>query len=384
MAGAKNMQRLTLLVSAIMTFAQAAGACPLLTHDVPAPRIEALARGFNADGWINGKASPPPLALLRRLRKDGMTHVRVPVPAEQIMPQFGADADRSATLHMLDGAIATLVSLGYSVSVDLHPGDRFNRLHREEPTPAMEAMKDAWRELAEIIRRHPVDLVFAELLNEPDLEAARWQGEVEELSSFVRQLLPRTTLIVGPVNWQRADSLPGFQPLSDLNVVYAIHFYDPMVFTHQAHWDPKEPLHFIRGLPYPFRPADPAVQKLRQQLAADNDETSLATLDRAIPDKGIDHWLEPAVAWQQKFSRPMIINEFGVLKAGAPRESRLRWLSSVVSFAEQHCWGWTHWELSQGFGLLDDKSGQIDAGALKALLGDRRTHATPDQVKRDR
>ena len=200
----------------------------------------------------------------------------------------------------------------------------------------------------------------------------------------MRQLLPRNTLIVGPVNWQRADSLPGFHPLGDLNVVYAIHFYDPMVFTHQAHWDPKEPLHFIRGLPYPFHPGDPDVQKLRQQLAADNDEASLATLDRAIPDKGIDHWLEPAVAWQQQFSRPIIINEFGVLKAGAPRESRLRWLSSVASFAEQHCWGWTHWELSQGFGLLDDKSGRIDAGALKALLGDRRIHATPDQVLRDR
>lgn len=378
------MKRLTVLISAIVAFAQAAGACPLLTHDVPAPRIDALARGFNADGWINGKASPPPLALLRQLRKDGMTHVRLPVPAERIMPRFGTDTDRSAILHALDDAIATLVSLGYSVSVDLHPGDPFNRLHREEPIAAMEAMKDAWRELAEIIRRHPVDRVFAEVLNEPDVEAARWQGEVEELSSFVRQLLPRSTLIVGPVNWQRADSLPGFHPLADLNVVYAIHFYDPMVFTHQGHWDPKEPLHFIRGLPYPFRPEDAAVQKLRQQLAADNDASSLATLDRAIPDKGIDHWLEPAVTWQRQFSRPIIINEFGVLKAGAPRQSRLRWLSAVASFAEQHCWGWTHWELSQGFGLLDDKSGQIDAGALKALLGDRRTHSTPDQVGRDR
>ena len=382
--GRENMKRLSVFIPAIVAFAQAAGACPLLTHDVPAPRIDALARGFNADGWINGKASPPPVALLRQLRKDGMTHVRLPVPAEQIMPRFGTDAGRNAILHALDGAIATLVSLGYSVSVDLHPGDPFNRLHREEPTPAMEAMKDAWRELAEIMRHHPVDRVFAELLNEPDLEAARWQGEVEELSSFVRQLLPRTTLIVGPVNWQRADSLPGFQPLSDPNVVYAIHFYDPMVFTHQAHWDPKDPLHYIRGLPYPFRPGDSDVQSLRQQLAADNDAASLATLDRAIPDKGIDHWLEPAVAWQQQFSRPIIINEFGVLKAGAPRQSRLRWLSSVASFAEQHCWGWTHWELSQGFGLLDDKSGQIDAEALKALLGDRRTHATPDQMRRNR
>ena len=68
---------------------------------------------------------------------------------------------------------------------------------------------------------------------------------------------------------------------------------------------------------------------------------------------------------------PPIINEFGVLKAGAPVESRLRWLSSVATYAEQHCWGWAHWELEQGFGLVNDKTGKPDAGVLKALLGRR-------------
>jgi endoglucanase len=220
------------------------------------------------------------------------------------------------------------------------------------------------------MRRHPVDQVFAELLNEPDIAAAQWQSEVVELSAFVRQLLPNTTLVVGPVNWQRPDSLPGFYPLNDLNVVYAVHFYDPMVFTHQAHWDPKDPLHDITGLPYPIRAADPEVQRLRRQLAQNNNTKALAMLDRAAPDERIDKWLEPAVAWQAENARPIIINEFGVLKAGAPRESRLRWLSSVVMYAEKQCWGWTHWELSQGFGLLD-QSGRIDGGALKALLGNR-------------
>jgi endoglucanase len=218
------------------------------------------------------------------------------------------------------------------------------------------------------MKRHPADRVFAELLNEPDVDAALWQREAEELAAFVRELLPRTTLIVGPVNWQRPDSLPGFRPLSDLNVVYAVHFYDPMVFTHQGHWDAKDPLHDISGLPYPLRAGDPDVERLRLQLADGGKAKALAMLNEAVPDERIDKWLEPAVAWQQQFSRPIIINEFGVLKAGAPRESRLRWLSSVLSFAERHCWGWTHWELSQGFGLLD-RSGQIDSGALKALLG---------------
>jgi endoglucanase len=60
-----------------------------------------------------------------------------------------------------------------------------------------------------------------------------------------------------------------------------------------------------------------------------------------------------------------------VLKAGAPRESRLRWLADVTAHARQHCWGWTHWELSQGFGFADAASGKVDMEALKALLGPR-------------
>src|SRR5947199_56684 len=83
----------------------------------------------------------------------------------------------------------------------------------------MAAMKSAWADLAQVMRSFSPDRIFAELLNEPDVKAERWQGEAEELAVFVRRLLPDTTLIVGPVNWQRADSLPAFRPLPDLNIV---------------------------------------------------------------------------------------------------------------------------------------------------------------------
>jgi endoglucanase len=353
-----------------------AKACPYLTHTVPADRIAALSRGFNADGWINGpRPAAPADALLRELRQAGMTHVRLPVPAESIMPRFASKAERDGRLQAVDRALTKLISLGYYVSIDLHPGNRFNQLHRQEPAASMQEMKSAWTALAGIARRHPADRVFAELLNEPDLKADRWQSEAEELAAFVRQLLPHTTIVVGPVNWQRADSLPDFRPLNDLNVVYAIHFYDPMAFSHQGHWDPKEPLHDITGLSYPIRADDPNVQKLRQQLIDGNKAAAVELLDRAVAasrdGNGIDKWLEPAAVWQQRFSRPIIVNEFGVLKAGAPPESRLRWLSAVVTYAKQHCWGWTHWELAQGFGLVDDRTGKPDAGVMEALIGHR-------------
>jgi endoglucanase len=362
---------LAIAASLLGLWTASAPACQALLPGVAPERLAALSRGFNADGWINGAQSPPARALLAALRKAGMSHVRLPVPAERVMQRFAAPAEREARLRAVDAALKTLLGLGYAVSVDLHPGERFNALHRDDPAAAMQAMQDAWTALAKVMNGFPADRVFAELLNEPDLDASRWQDEVETLAAFVRKLLPQTTLIVGPVNWQRADSLADFRPLDYPNVVYAIHFYDPMVFTHQAHWDPGDPLHDIRDLPYPVRADDPSVQRLREHLSDGGKTRALAILERAIPGSTIDKWLEPAVAWQQRYARPIIINEFGVLKAGAPRDSRLRWLADVTAFARRHCWGWTHWELSQGFGFADAASGKVDMEALKALLRSR-------------
>jgi endoglucanase len=355
---------------------RAAETCIDLAQAVPADALRALSRGVNVAGWMDRPGSPaPPFAVLRALRKAGMTHVRLPVPAERLMRRFASERDLKAQLQAIDRALTALISIDFRVSIDLHPGDQFSALHRDSPGPALAALRDAWSNLAPIVKRHPPNSTFAELLNEPDIDAARWQTEAEQLAIFVRQLLPSTTLIVGPTNWQRADSLPNFRPLSDPNVVYAIHFYDPMAFTHQGHWDPAEPLSSIRGLPFPVLPDDPAVKSIRQQLVAGGKQRALTELDSAIDQAGngdvISAQLEPAVAWQKRFSRPLIIDEFGVLKAEAPAESRLRWLASVVDFAERHCWGWTHWELAQGFGLVDQNTGKPDASVMRALLGRR-------------
>ncbi|MGY4476471.1 glycoside hydrolase family 5 protein [Bradyrhizobium sp. USDA 3364] len=360
-----------IVATASVLLSVAARACPALIEGVPADRLEALSRGVNADGWIAFPKSAPPRSLLLELRKAGLTHIRLPVPADFVMPRFASKAEIDSRLQTVDAALKTLLGLGYVVSVDLHSGERFNPLHKDDPPSAMIEMKSAWTGLARIMQRYPSDRAFAELLNEPDVDAAQWQSEVRELAGFIRGLLPQTTLITGPVNWQRADSLPGFTPLDDPNVVYAIHFYDPMVFTHQAHWDPNEPLHDVTGLPYPIRADDPRIQELRERLTAQNQRKALAMIDRAIPDRGIDQWLAPAAAWQRQYSRPIIINEFGVLKAGAPRDSRLRWLAGVTAYARQQCWGWTHWEMMQGFGLADAVTGRADREALKALLGTR-------------
>jgi endoglucanase len=154
--------------------------------------------------------------------------------------------------------------------------------------------------------------------------------------------------------------------------VYAIHFYDPMAFTHQGHWNPSDPFSSIKGLPFPIRRDDAVVRNLRARLLADRKEQSLKELEAAIAasseDDLIAHQLEPALKWQRDHKRPLIVNEFGVLKHHAPRAGRIAWIGSVARFAEASCWGWAHWEFAQGFGLLNERK-TLDDDVVRALLG---------------
>jgi endoglucanase len=350
----------------------ARASCVETMRGVAPARMHALSRGFNLAGQLDDVTAPlmhPDL--LRTLRASGMTHIRLPVPAETIMAAFSGEAVIARQLRHVEQILNELVALGYSVTLDMHPGEPFRKLHRQNAAEAMGALKQAWNSLAPLIRRFSSQRVFAELLNEPDIDATRWQAELEELAAYVRERLPGTTLIVGPVNWQRADSLPGLQPLDDLNVVYAIHFYDPMVFTHQGHWNKDDPLSSIKGLPFPIRRNAAAVRELRARLLAERKEQAIRELDVAVAASAagdiIAHRLQPAVEWQRRHRRPLIVNEFGVLKHQAPKASRIAWIRSVARFAEANCWGWTHWELAQGFGLLDERQA-LDKDVIRALL----------------
>lgn len=356
----------------VCTARLAAAQCTETPSDVPAARLQALARGFNLAGQFDGNVQGLLHEdLVRELYGRGMRHVRLPVPAEKVMPAFSSKDVTERQLAELNRAVGRLIAIGYAVSIDLHPGDQFQALHRTKPAQALNALKEAWTALARVAGRFPPDKVFAELLNEPDVPAEQWQGDVRQLADFVRQMLPDTTLIVGPVNWQRADSLPGFQPLDDRNVVYAIHFYDPMAFTHQGHWNPNDPLSEIRDLPFPVSRDDPSVANLRAGLAAIQSSKALHELDLALAMSArgdvVSTQLAPALAWRAKYRRPLIINEFGVLTHHAPVASRIRWIGAVVSFAEANCIGWTHWEFAQGFGLLT-RDQKLDDAAVRALL----------------
>ena len=166
--------------------------------------------------------------------------------------------------------------------------------------------------------------------------------------------------------------------MADLNVVYAVHFYDPLVFTHQGlDWAGDDPLRHLDGVPFPAKITDPAVARMIKRLQTEGHAESAIRLKAALElpwtEPRIDQEFAGAAAWASRHRRPVILNEFGVLQGKAGGMDRLRWLGAVRAAAERHCVGWAHWEYADGFGFVQRVDGREvpDPAVVDALLGGR-------------
>jgi endoglucanase len=341
-------------------FAQLLGAsCPPQdTHGVPAARLAVLARGFNVPGWMGGvRTQQPDVAVLARLHDRGFTHIRLPVLPDRLMPLFSPPSDIARDLGVLDLAVEALMAIGFAVSLDMHPGGgRFEKLHKTEPDRGLALLDALWATLAKRYARWNPERLFFEVLNEPSVDTATWDRQGARLAATIRREAPRHTIIYGPANYQRIDALITLDPLDLTNVIYAAHFYDPMVFTHQGlDWSESDPLRYLHDVPFPVRAVDARVKRLLAELRAEGHAKALAMLEGEIErpwnDSRVMIEIASAAAWAAQRRRPVILNEFGVLRWKAPVEDRLRWLSLVRRAAERNCVGWAHWDYADAFGL---------------------------------
>lgn len=369
---ARQLTRRDALLLALCS-ASVSRACAAPAGARPGAVPQALRRGFNLPDQAPLRAQhQAKQETLRALRQMGMTHVRLPVAAEYVLSHFSGPATVDAATGDLDRALDRLLKLGYCVSVDMHPGSDFGDLQRRDPAVAHKALLEGWLALATRLSRWPHDRVFAELLNEPATTDDIWRPFVESLAQAVRAVLPDNWLIVGAAPFQRMEALANWRPLPDRNIVYACHFYDPLMFTHQgAAWEQGSPWARAAGVPFPSAANDPRLLGLAESYERAGDAPAGRELrqmaQQAWGRREIEAQFAKLARWSSEHAAPIVVNEFGVLKWKAKRADRLAWIAAVRAAAEDNNFGWAHWDYATSFGLLDD-AGAIDAGLVRALL----------------
>lgn len=349
--------------------AMANGHC-VAPRDFPNPELLATMRkGVNLPGWDRPDVSGrPSLDQLRALRAEGFTHIRLPLDNG---PFDGNQA--TAYVDSVYEQVILLLSLGYTVSLDLHPDETVGQRFEQSPAAGSTYLAGMWVPLARMARMLDPEKVALELLNEPQIGQDNWLSAAEQLIELLRTIVPDHTIIVGPSGPQRHEALSGMRPFTDRNIVYAVHYYDPFLFTHQgATWGATDdPLRRLADLPFPASIEDEAIAKIKRKLSAAGESASLKALNEAIKEP----WTEAGIAqafntmadWAFANERPVIVNEFGVLSFVAPRAARLQWLDTVSRLAQARCIGRVHWDFSDGFGLIDHQTGQPDPDIIKAL-----------------
>lgn len=364
---------LALLVFTLPVFAQDRAAELKLAF----ARAQHLRHGINASEWFaqspgnysavrtNSYTDDSDIALMAKL---GFDNVRLSIDAAPLEHGF-FDHDDSNFIGRLDHAVDEMLAKGMAVQIDVHPESDFKR-QVSTSGAGVERFMMLWRKLAAHYADRNPDLVFFEIMNEPEeRDPYRWAGVQARAAAAIREVAPKNTIIATGPNWSGIADLLTQQPLPDGDVIYTFHFYEPHEFTHQgAGW----------GSPYWIYTHD-----ITYPATEDNMQKALAE----VPDVRdrydfehywLDHWdahriklqIDAAAAWGKEHHVPLICNEFGVYRRVTPEASRMQWTHDVRTALEEDGIGWTMWDYRGGFGVVWKQDGQpakVDEKVVEAL-----------------
>jgi len=340
-----------------------------------------------------------------RIRAAGFDFVRLTVDPLVFTTLKGKDLTQAQ--NALFAGVGRLNAAGLSVIVDQHTVHGVHpvmakglggaqAIEAGSPQPMIDAFIASSAKLAgQIDSRFSNGKVAFELFNEPLLECEdpRWEDEQVALHAAVRKAAPHLTLVLTGSCSGAIVAMLNLHPerYADQNVLYTLHFYDPLTFSHQGTGFTDMPgLTPIDALPYPAAPALleqtlAHIQRNGEKLPPAQVKAALA-LTSAYFAQGwnttriegqfdkLQHWrIEHHVA-----SNQLLMGEFGVnfaryAKNGARAEDRLRWLTDVRKAAESRGIRWAAWAYinppnpNSDFALIAKAGNAIDSDMAQAL-----------------
>jgi len=337
-------------------------------------RWQHLQHGVSVSGWFSesGNYSIQQLrtfttpADIEHIQKIGFDHIRIPV--DPVIFQCDREWESCERIQFLDQVIQKALSSQLYVILDFHPNPQYTHQLISGGLAAEKYLR-LWGQIADHYGRMDSDRIILEVMNEfssPDLNS--WFGLLLQSIEKIRHYAPNSTIMVQGAGYSDMLDLVKMPTLSDSNLIYNFHYYDPHIFTHQgATWGLDYWLD-VHNLPFP------ATESGVSQLIEHTD--SQETRWRLLQYKE-DHWDADRVAgdigfaaqWARERNVPLMCDEFGVYRNFSDPDSRERWLTAVRTAFEKNHIGWTMWDYQGGFGVVYKENGSLrdDDVVLRAL-----------------
>jgi len=342
---------------------------------VPPARLARLTRGINLSDWFAQPYDPAQerqvaenrakdVALIKAM---GFRHVRLVFSEATVSDPQAPAILNPGKMQRFDAALDLLLAGGLGVIIDFSPSDELKKAV-EKDDAAVDNFAKLWRALAQHLTVRDPEQVFFEVMNEPVMtDGARWNVIQKKALAAMRASAPRHTLIATSSEWSEIYRLPLVEVVADRNMVYNVHYYDPVRFTHQnAPWVGD----WVKGLinaPYPSSPE--AVAKVLDGLPDDKARKLMINYGKERWNAAkIEAIIAEGAAWAKKHGVHLMCNEFGVYRK-APAADRNRCIEDMRKALEKYNIGWCMWDYATEFGVVTGPPGRRvpDADTLQAL-----------------
>ncbi len=286
----------------------------------------------------------------KRLAASGADHVRLPIDHELIEETESPHDLREVGLAWVDQALAWAWKHGLCVILDLHKtaGMSFftpeqNRLW--DDAALQQRFARLWGGLARRFQAAPHDRLVFELLNEPtaaDNEA--WNRVAALALAAIREVDHERWVVVGSNSWNVPPTFADLRDFRDPRVAYAVHWYEPFLFTHQkAPW-----CEWLKQLDltvhYPLQMPDLTAVAAPLPRPEWREQCMLFS-QQALGYERMERWFAPVADFARRSGAPIICTEFGCWDP-APLASQLAWFADCLRLFAAHGVAWSQWEHS--------------------------------------
>ena len=205
---------------------------------------------------------------------------------------------------------------GVQLVIDIHvpPGGRDGQvMHMCDKQEYLDCFVDCWKRIAMRLKGR-AGIYGYDLVNEPDQKreaklADYWEVQ-RRAAEAVRAIDPDTTILIASNGWNKPDNFSYLPPLAMDNVIYQVHVYQPMAFTHQG-----------------------VLPKYRDDVTRWPDET------KGWNKEWLRKLLEPVREFQQRHHAKIYVGEFSAVAWAEGADAYLR---DCISLFEEYGWDWSY------------------------------------------
>ena len=313
--------------------------------------LTGLKKGVNLGGWLsqcdysldrlNHFIEEPDFAVIASW---GADHVRLPFDYNIVQAEDGSFIEDG--FARLEKAIAWSKKNGLKIVLDLHKtkGFSFDKGEQESGFFDSEKLQDGfyalWEEMAKRFGNDAEHVVF-ELLNEITDQSFidAWNRISAECIKRIRKFAPDVLILVGSY-WNNApEAVKDLAAPVDDKVIFNMHCYDPMKFTHQgAYWTDM----IVREERYSFEDMNITADYFKERFAS-------------------------AVETANQYNTGLYCGEYGVIDVVAP-EDALKWFKVIHEAFEELGISRSAWSYRKmDFGLSDERMSGVINELVKYL-----------------